>query len=350
MPLPVSRQPHNARAQDHRHGRRHPEDLVDDNLQKPACGHRIAGVDGEVQDGALKQRTVRERCGRRAWKLCFQDHRFAEGAPQEREHTLHHRRHVEGLGTQRLTAPKGEQLLGEACPLFGSLKDQGGEPAAFRLLQLLGQHFGVADHDGEQVVEVVGDAPRELAHRLHLLRLAQLLLEAAARRHVAHDAHDLLRVTTSVAYKTAVSLDPHPMPALMPHAVGARFVILGAREEPAEASQNRLGVFWMEVIAKAHARDLVLFVADEIAARGRDVEVDAARAGADDHVGGVVGEEAVARLALLDAPFRLPPRGHIREGGERRRRQPTAPCGFRAQCRSAVRAHRHDGPAAGHRT
>ena len=33
-----------------------------------------------------------------------------------------------------------------------------------------------ADDAGEEVVEVVGDAARELAHRLHLLRLAELIL------------------------------------------------------------------------------------------------------------------------------------------------------------------------------
>ena len=36
-----------------------------------------------------------------------------------------------------------------------------------------------AEHQRQQVVEVVRDAAGELAQRLHLLRLAQLLLEAA---------------------------------------------------------------------------------------------------------------------------------------------------------------------------
>ena len=43
----------------------------------------------------------------------------------------------------------------------------------------------VAEHHGEQVVEVVGDAAGEPAHRLHLLRLPQLLLEQVALGDVA---------------------------------------------------------------------------------------------------------------------------------------------------------------------
>ena len=44
-------------------------------------------------------------------------------------------------------------------------------------LELALQQVAVADHRGHQVVEVVRDPAGELADRLHLLRLAQLLLE-----------------------------------------------------------------------------------------------------------------------------------------------------------------------------
>ena len=49
---------------------------------------------------------------------------------------------------------------------------------------------GEAEDRGEEVVEVVGDAGGELADRLHLLRLSQLLLVALARRQVARDRLD----------------------------------------------------------------------------------------------------------------------------------------------------------------
>ena len=43
-------------------------------------------------------------------------------------------------------------------------------------------HVAVAEHRRQEVVEVVGDAAGELADGLHLLRLAELLLEDACDR------------------------------------------------------------------------------------------------------------------------------------------------------------------------
>jgi hypothetical protein len=55
------------------------------------------------------------------------------------------------------------------------------------------QQRAVAVDDGEQVVEVVGDAAGEAAQRLHLLHLLQALLERPPRRLVAHHRlHQLL--------------------------------------------------------------------------------------------------------------------------------------------------------------
>src|SRR5712692_4025011 len=45
--------------------------------------------------------------------------------------------------------------------------------------QVRDQHGAVAQNDGEQVVEVVRDASRQPARRLHLLRLPKLLLALA---------------------------------------------------------------------------------------------------------------------------------------------------------------------------
>src|SRR5438094_790867 len=46
------------------------------------------------------------------------------------------------------------------------------------------QQLGRPQDGREQVVEVVGDAARQLPHGFHLLRLAQLLLELALRAHI----------------------------------------------------------------------------------------------------------------------------------------------------------------------
>ena len=55
-----------------------------------------------------------------------------------------------------------------------------GDPLQPRLLQRAADDLQPADHRGQQIVEIVGDAAGELADRLHLLRLAQRLLGALA--------------------------------------------------------------------------------------------------------------------------------------------------------------------------
>jgi hypothetical protein len=44
---------------------------------------------------------------------------------------------------------------------------------------MLGQHLSIAKNDSEQIVEVVRYTAGELAHRFHLLRLAELLGSAS---------------------------------------------------------------------------------------------------------------------------------------------------------------------------
>src|SRR5205807_2171028 len=63
------------------------------------------------------------------------------------------------------------------------------------------------EDDGEQVIEVVGDAARELADRLHLLRLAQLVLQHAPLGHVLRER--LEAIDRAVA--------PPQRPAAQPH-------------------------------------------------------------------------------------------------------------------------------------
>src|SRR5690349_4120940 len=48
----------------------------------------------------------------------------------------------------------------------------------------LGQ-FKVWDNRGEKIIEVMSDSVGELTHRLHLLRLTELLFDGAALSHVA---------------------------------------------------------------------------------------------------------------------------------------------------------------------
>ena len=99
-------------------------------------------------------------------------------AQQAAQHLCQFARHIvqrQHLGLHGLLAAEGQQLA-----------DQGGgaQRVLVHLVQFLErgiarrmahqQEFAIADDDGEQIVEVVRDAARQLAHGLHLLRLGEL--------------------------------------------------------------------------------------------------------------------------------------------------------------------------------
>ena len=58
-------------------------------------------------------------------------------------------------------------------PAFGGLESVVGQPEDARLGRARANKIEVADHRGQQIVEVVGDAAGEMTDRLHLLCLHQ---------------------------------------------------------------------------------------------------------------------------------------------------------------------------------
>src|SRR5216117_2992357 len=90
------------------------------------------------------------------------------------------------LGSEHLPAAEREQLPRELRGPKPRVPDFLGILAARvaggRVVQ---QQLGRAQDGREQVVEVVGDAARELHYGFHLLRLTQLLLEVALGAHIA---------------------------------------------------------------------------------------------------------------------------------------------------------------------
>ena len=88
---------------------------------------------------------------------------------------------VDHFRLERLAAGEGEQLAGQGGGSAGGLDDRVGEADPLGLGDAgPAQYVGRALDDGQQVVEIVGDAAGQLAERLHLLRLAQLLLGMGA--------------------------------------------------------------------------------------------------------------------------------------------------------------------------
>jgi hypothetical protein len=174
--------------------------------------------------------------------------------------------------------PKARSCCVRWAPRRGRLERHLGDPAVLRSGEILGEDLGVADHHRQQVVEVVGDPARELAHRLHLLRLAQLLLELHPLRDVADDAEHVGRAPVGVAEQPPARLEPDKVPVLVAEAVGERLMRHLAREELLDPGLGPRRVVRMHELGDGPADQLLGLVAHDVPAGGRDVAPDAVRA------------------------------------------------------------------------
>ena len=158
-------------------------DVLGLDRQPPAVGHRVARVGREVEDHALDLRLVgldRREAGRDPHADADV---VADDPPHHRLHPGHDLVEVEHARVQHLAPAEGEQLAREAGRLLGRVGDLA-ELLAARRVGLGEQDLRVARDHGQQVVEVVRDAAGEPPDRLHLLRLAEPLLEPQPLGHV----------------------------------------------------------------------------------------------------------------------------------------------------------------------
>jgi len=117
---------------------------------------------------------------------------LAHDAAQQGGAVAHHVVEVEDLQLEHLLAAEGEQLAGQGFGAGAGLDDQLQAAAGLGIGGGGEQQAAVAVDDGEQVVEVVGDAAGEQADAFHLLRLAVLLLQPLVFGEVEEGALDAL--------------------------------------------------------------------------------------------------------------------------------------------------------------
>ena len=141
--------------------------------------HGIARVDREVDDGALELIGVRQR---RPY-IRLQVHRhleaLAERPVQEILDAADELVRVEGLRIERLAAREGEQAMRQGRRAVRRSRRGVHEPlrvVVFPRRQPAPEDVHGADDAGQHIVEIVREAPGELADGLHFLRLPERLL------------------------------------------------------------------------------------------------------------------------------------------------------------------------------
>ena len=158
--------------------------------------------------------------------------------------------HVEPLGEQHLLAAEREQLPRQRRCMGGGLPDLVDVVGArVALVEGVREQLRIARDRREHVVEVVGDAAGELADRLHLLRLPQLLLELLLLGDVEEEA--LVADDRAVLVADRDRLVEHPDDASV------------ARDEPELAARGNallarlagercdsLAVVWMDAVVR----------------------------------------------------------------------------------------------------
>jgi hypothetical protein len=102
---------------------------------------------------------------------------LAESTLEQSDRSLDNLLQDHGLWVERLSSSKGQELRVQLCSALSCFKGHASHVLLRRIAHALREQLCIADDDGEQVVEVVGNPPSELADSLHLLRLPKLLFE-----------------------------------------------------------------------------------------------------------------------------------------------------------------------------
>ena len=193
----------------------------------------LGGVGHQVHDHLLELGAVRLDGGQVGLEPVVQGHPLGDGDLQQVRHLLGHLVEVQLLHHQPALARVGQHLVGQFRGPLQDLLDLDEEGRGLRLVAHvhLGQ-FQVAADGGQQVVEVVGDAPRQDPQALQLLRLAESILGVAPLGDVlegAPQAHGLA-VGSAVPLQEGVE---EPGRAILQHRPEIHGPDLPPRHEPA---------------------------------------------------------------------------------------------------------------------
>ena len=151
-----------------------------------AVGHGVAGVNGEVEQDLVDHAGVGVDHQGIGGELELHLNVLAEDAVKHLGHVDNDFIQVQIACLHRLLAAEEEQLTGEVGGPLGGFLDFAGDGLGARGKAFVERHHpGLHHDDGENVVEVVGNAAGQLADGFHFLRLAQLGFELSLLGDVA---------------------------------------------------------------------------------------------------------------------------------------------------------------------
>jgi len=220
--------------------------------QPAAVGHRVSRIDREIEDHVLELMDVDQRVPQSARDDRLDTYRFTERAPKQIVHAAKRRRQIDDHGLQRLLAAEREQLRRElraAVDRVDGLADPLARPRIAVMPAV--EQFEIAAQYLQQVVEVVSDAARQLAHGFHLLGAKQCragLFELPAGVQAFGDVPRDLRETDERAVFAPDRVDHDVCPetlAILAHApsLGLEASFACGNRQPA-FRQSGCRVFW----------------------------------------------------------------------------------------------------------
>ena len=135
--------------------------------------HRVAGVDRQIEDRKLELVHVGQRSGQFLIEIEREGDRGADRLLQQLGHAPDQAVDVDRLGLELLDARKRQQLRGQLGAALGGLEGVLGQARDARIGGARPDQVEIADHRGEQIVEIVRQPAGQLPDRFHLLRLHQ---------------------------------------------------------------------------------------------------------------------------------------------------------------------------------
>ncbi len=223
--------------------------------ERPAARHRVAGVHGEVHDGELELPGVSQQRRKTVRVAGLQDEVLSDETLEHALDAADELVQVDRPGLRRLLTAEAEQLPDQRSAPVDRLPDFRDPAAALGVHPPVQQeHFRESGDRGQQVAEIVGDAPGEPADCLHLLTLVKLLLHPLLTRDVGYYAREARRFVTlgqrvavgSHVQRRAVGADDPelvglPLPPVAPGCIPAYALDVLRVDELLERSPHEFG-------------------------------------------------------------------------------------------------------------